>query len=108
MRSCIIAFSAILLVSNVAFAQNPFPPKPNPEEMQKALDSTMGAMLPMVGRMAEVQIEAQLRMGERPETAERIATFKRNLFDALRSKGFTESQSLQIASSTSFPSASGK
>jgi|SRR5471030_304996 len=108
MRLHAIAFSSILLVCNVAFAQSPPPQKPNPEEMQKGMETAMGAMLPMVGRMAEVQIEAQLKVAERPDTAERIATFKKNLFDALRHKGFTEEQSLQITSATPVPTASGK
>jgi hypothetical protein len=77
--------------------------KPTPEEIQKMTDST-GAMTIMMGRMVEVQVEAQLKVAERPETAERVATFKKNLFDALRRKGFTAEQSLQIMNSTSLPS----
>lgn len=108
MRLAGIAFSSILLVCSLAFAQSPSPQKPNPEEMQKGMESAMGAMVPMMGRMAEVQIEAQLKVAERPDTAERIATFKKNLFDALRRKGFTEEQSLQITSATPAPTTSGK
>lgn len=112
MRLHAIALSSLLLVCYSAFAQNPPPPKPTPEEIQKGMENAMGkamgAMLPMMGQMAEAQIEAQLKVAERPETAERIATFKKNLFDALRSKGFSAEQSLQITSTTPFPTASGK
>ena len=108
MRLHVIVLSSILLFCNAAFAQSPPPPKPGPEEMKKGLDAAMGAMAPMMGKVAEAQIEAQLNVGEKLETAERIATFKKNLFDALRHKGFTEEQSLQITASTSIPSASGK
>lgn len=108
MRTRVIALSCMLLLFNVALAQTPPSPKPSAEEMQKGMEAAMGAMVPTMTRMAEVQIEAQLKVAEKPETAERVATFKKNLFDALRHKGFTEEQSLQITSSTSFPTVSGK
>lgn len=108
MRPYAIVFSSVLFVAHSVFAQVLPPPRPSQADMQKGMESAMGAMTPLLGQMAEAQIEAQLKVAERPETAERIATFKRNLFDALRRKGFTEEQSLQISSSTSFPIASGK
>jgi hypothetical protein len=98
----------MLLLCNVALAQTPPSTKPSAEEMQKGMEAAMGAMVPTMTRMAEAQIEAQLKVAEKPETAERVATFKKNLFDALRHKGFTEEQSLQITSSTPFPTANGK
>ena len=54
-------------------------------------------------RTIETQIAAQLKVAERPETAERVASFKKNLFDALRKKGFTAEQSLQIVIATPVP-----
>jgi hypothetical protein len=88
-----------------AQAQNAPQPRPSPEEMQKSMDAAMGAMVPMMGRMTEVMIEAQLKLAERPETAERIAIFKRNLFEALQKKGFSPEQALQITLSTALPAA---
>ncbi len=83
----------------------PQPPKTSPADLQKSMDAAMGSMVPMMGRMAEATIDAQLRLGAMPETAERIATFKKNLFDELRKKGFTTSQAMQIVLATPLPSA---
>lgn len=105
MRHHAILFSSLLGLSSLAFAQVQLPPKPSPEDMQKMMDSSMLSMLPMLARMTEVHLEAQLKVAERPETAEKIATFKKNLFDALRKKGFTAEQSLQITTATPLPSA---
>ncbi len=105
-----IMFGVLSALSGLAVAQAQMPPKPSPEDMQKMMDSSMVSMLPMLGRMTEVHLEAQLKVAERPETAEKIATFKKNLFDALKRKGFTTEQSLQITNATPLPSAapSGK
>ena len=100
--------AAVLLTLGVcsAQAQAQAPQKqPSPEDMQKIMDATMGAMVPMMGRMTEVTIEAQLKVAERPETADRIAAFKRNLYDALLKKGFSGEQAMQITLATSPPSA---
>jgi hypothetical protein len=94
---------ALLGSVQLAHAQTEQRAKPTPDEIQKMTDST-GAMTVVMSRMAEIQLEAQLKVAERPETAERIATFKKNLFDALRRKGFTAEQSLQILNATSLPS----
>jgi hypothetical protein len=81
------------------------PPRPSAEEIRKSMDAAMGSMVPMMGRMTEVAIEAQLKIAARPETAEIIATFKKNLFDQLQKKGFSAEQALQITLSTTIPSA---
>jgi hypothetical protein len=103
MRVRAIVISALCGLTTLAHAQQP--QKPTPEQMQSMMDASMVSMLPMLARMTEVQIETQLKMAERPETAERVATFKKNLFDALRRKGFTAEQSLQILNSTALPTA---
>ena len=97
---------AMLLLAPISHAQEPPAQRqPTPEEMQKIMDATMGAMVPMMGRMTEVVIEAQLKIAVLPETAERIATFKKNLYDALTKKGFTKAEALQIVMATDIPSA---
>jgi hypothetical protein len=106
MRLNLMMIPALLVLSAGAAAQSPQPQKPTPAEMQTMMDASMVSMLPMLARMTEVQLEAQLKLAERPETAERIAAFKKNLFDALRKKGFTAEQSMQIVNSTALPSAS--
>jgi len=107
----LLAATLMGLFASVGLAQSQSPPRqPSPEEMQKMMDATMGAMVPLMGRMTEVMIEAQLKIAGRPETAERLATFKKNLFDALIKKGFTAEQALQITLATAIPAAapSGK
>lgn len=110
MRLHAVVIPVLFGLSALAHAQLPQPQKPTPEQMQSMMDASMVSMLPMLARITEVQMETQLKMAERPETAERIATFKKNLFDALRRKGFTAEQSLQILNSTALPTAppSGK
>lgn len=100
-----ILFCTLSAACGLTLAQAPAPSKPSPEEMQKMMDSSMVSMLPMLARMTEVQLEAQLKVAERPDTAEKVASFKKNLFDALRRKGFTAEQSLQITTATPLPSA---
>lgn len=102
-----IAFCTVLLVAAGARAQAPAEQRhqPSPEEMQKIMDATFGAMVPMMARMTEVMIEKQLEIGQRPETAVQIAAFKKNLFDALQKSGFTRDQALQIVLTTQLPAA---
>jgi len=90
-----------LLLSNLALAQTA--QRPAPEEMLRMADSSTAANLATLERTVEAQLNAQLKTAERPETAERIASFKKNLFDALRKKGFTVEQSLQIVVATPAP-----
>ena len=90
-----------LLLSNLALAQTA--QRPAPEEMLRMADSSTAANLATLERTVEAQLNAQLKTAERPETAERIASFKKNLFDALRKKGFTAEQSLQIVLATPVP-----
>ncbi len=102
--------AALLGACAAAHAQLPQPSKPTPDQLQSMMDASMVSMLPMLARMTEVQLDTQLKYAARPETAERIATFKKNLFDALRAKGFTAEQAIQITNSTPLPAAapSGK
>jgi len=96
--------AAALTASAQGTAPKP-PAPPTPEQMRQMMESSMGAMVPAMGRMAEVMIETQLRAAERPETAERIALYKRNLFEALLKRGFTMDQAMQITVATGLPGA---
>jgi hypothetical protein len=95
---------AILLLTASATALAQTTQRPSPEEMLRVTDSSTAATLANVERTTEAQLSAQLKTAERPETAERIASFKKNLFDALKKKGFTAEQSMQIVVATSVPS----
>jgi hypothetical protein len=101
-----------LLLGALAFAANAQDAsrKPSPEEMKQMMDtmmqSSMGAMIPMMGKMSEAMIEAQLNAAEKPDTARRIAQFKKNLYDELQKQGFSKSQAFSIMQNTSPPAAS--
>jgi hypothetical protein len=71
--------------------------------MLRMADSSTAATLATLERTVDAQLNAELKLAERPETAERIATFKKNLFDALRKKGFTADESLKIVLATPVP-----
>lgn len=97
---------AILLCSTIAMGEDaPQKRQPNPEDVQKVMDATMGAMVPIMTRITDGVIEAQLKSAVLPETAERIATFKKNLYDALIRKGFSKSEAMQLVAATGIPSA---
>jgi hypothetical protein len=102
MRLRHLATAAALALALPSFAQQQ---QPTPEQMQQIMQATMGAMVSVMGPMTDAVIEAQLNAAARPETAERIAAFKKNLYDALLKKGFTPAQALQIVLSTAPPSA---
>jgi hypothetical protein len=83
------------------------PKRSSSEEMKQAMESSMGAMAPMMGKIAEASIEAQLSAAEKPDTARRIAQFKKNLYDALLQQGFSKDRAFSIMLNTPLPSASG-
>lgn len=105
MRAHPLISTLLLTASSLAFSQQTQQKQPSPEEMRLLMQATMGAMVPVMGQMTEAMIDAQLRMAERPETIERIATFKRSLYESLLKKGFTGDQAIQIVLTTALPSA---
>jgi len=97
---------ALFLVAGLstAYAQET-PKRHSAEEMKDMMQSSMSAMGPMMNKAAEAAIELQLGIAEKPETAKRIAQFKKNLYDALVQQGFTKDQALSIVLSTPLPGA---
>ena len=93
-----IALATACLVG-AAHAQSPSPAM-NADEQKRAA-AVSATLAPLVSKTAEETTEAQLKIAERADTAERIATFKKNLFDALRRKGFTVEQAMQLTAATS-------
>lgn len=107
--------AAALAIALPTYAQQASPdqahkPPPSPEQVQQLMQSsmraTMGTMVEIMGPMTEAALNAQITIAAKPETAERLAVFKKNLFDALVKKGFTQSQALQIVIATNPPTAS--
>lgn len=78
--------------------------QPSPEEMQQLMEMSLGAMVPMMG-MTEAMIDAQLKSAEKPETAAKLAAFKKNLYTALLKQGFSKKEAFQIMLNTSPPAA---
>jgi hypothetical protein len=96
---------SLLLVTLPLRAQAPAQRLPPDAKESAALTAAaLGPMTPMLAQMTEVMIDAQLKIAVMPDTAERLATFKKNLFDALVKKGFSRSEALQIAAATPVPS----
>jgi hypothetical protein len=96
----------LVLTACTAFASEPSTGKqPSPNDLQQIMEMSLGSMVPLMTRMTEATIEAQLKIAEKPETAGRIATFKKNLYDALVKQGFSKKEALDIMMNTAMPSA---
>lgn len=96
----------LLAATSTAFANEPAnDKKPSPEEMKQIMEMSMGAMVPMMGKMTEVMIEAQLIIAEKPETARRMAAFKKNLYTELLKQGFSKKEAFEIMLNTASPAA---
>lgn len=80
-------------------------PADAPAQQGEVMAQMMGSMLPMMRRMIEATIDEQLKAAERPDTAKRIAKFKRQLYEALLSQGFAKDEALQLVIHTPAPSA---
>lgn len=68
------------------------------------LDEFRRAIAPMTRLLMETVTEAWLDMLEKPETAQRIAAYTRNYYEALIQEGFAREEALQIVSSSNIPS----
>jgi hypothetical protein len=107
----LICGAAAALISGAALAQVPPKPAPPPTEgsrqemLRQVLQPSTGAMAPAMEQMTDAMIESQLKAAERPETARRLAVFKKNLYDALQAQGFTKAEAMAITQSTPPPSA---
>ena len=101
-----VAFLACSLFQGLPASAQQAQQPPSPEQMKQIMQATMGAMVSVMGPMTEAVIESQLAMAAKPETAERIAVFKKNLYDSLVQKGFKAQDALQIVVATSAPTAS--
>ncbi len=104
-KNQIIAVAVALAGTSVG-AQQASAQQPSQEQMKQIMQATMGAMVSVMGPMTDAVIEAQLNSAAKPETAERIASFKRNLYEALLKKGFNGVDAMHIVVSTPLPSAS--
>ena len=101
----LLVIVAFAVATTSAFAAQPEENQPpSPDEMKQLMELSLGAMGPMMGKMTESMIEAQLQIAAKPETAARVAVFKRNLYKALISQGFSRKEAFEIMLNTSLPS----
>lgn len=77
--------------------------QPSPEEIRQMMQQTMGSLGDMLGLM----MEGMAKTMAKPELAENYATFTRNYYDALITRGFTEEQALKIVTSDGLPTLGG-
>ena len=73
------------------------PPQLSQEQMQQM-------MVPMIRQMIETMMDAMFTSLAKKESAEKLATFNKNYYDALLAQGFTKEQALQIVVSIGIPS----
>jgi hypothetical protein len=107
-----IGWCGLLLVPTIALAACDAPQSNAQQQVPSAMISDsvtamMQNMTPAFGFMMQGMMEATLTVLERPETAERLASFTRNYYEALIAEGFTETQALQLAEAVGFPSVMG-
>lgn len=76
--------------------KEPAAPKPGPDD-PLGLATTFATLNQLV-------VEFQLKTAENPDTADRIAVFKKNLLTSLLKKGFTRTEAVSIVNSTAIPS----
>ena len=103
-----LTLSGVLAVLALHATAQQAPPQqaPSPEQLKQIMQSTMGAMVSVIGPMTDAAIEAQLNTAAKPETAARIAIFKKNLYDALLKQGFNGIDAMHIVVTTPMPSSS--
>ena len=73
------------------------------ERQQKYLEHSMDMLTPMSGQTNRIAMEVQLEVLSKPETAQKLAAFAHNYYQALVKTGFTEDQALQIVARAGIP-----
>lgn len=97
----IVLCASIILSANICFAQQN---NMSEAEQNAMMQQQMLAMTPMFGQMMEAMTSATFNVLANPETAEKLATFTKNYYDALVAKGFTKEEAMQIAMAVGMPS----
>lgn len=77
-------------------AQSTKEEEPSPEEMEMFDE--------MMVKMMESMLNGMLNIMAKRESADKMATFSKNYYDALIAKGFSKDAALQIVISTGIPS----
>jgi hypothetical protein len=101
----LLVCTLLFILASVVDAQEKRP-QPSPEEMRQQIEVAFGAMAPMMGKMMEAMIEAQLAVISKPDSAEKMAQYVKNFYEALIKRGFSKKEAFKIVTSISLPSAS--
>ncbi len=98
---------ALSLLLAVAFASpaSAQPSQMTPEQTEQMMQRQMEMMGPMFGQMMRVMMQAQFEVLSQPETAEKLAAYTRNYYEALIEQGFSKQEALEIAMNVGIPSA---
>ncbi len=100
MRAALLVMAALALLPAAARAQ--VQPARH-DSTQAQIEAMQGMMGPMMGQMMQSMMEGTLRVLAKPETADQLATFTRNYYDALIRKGFTKAEALEIVTKIGVP-----
>lgn len=100
MKKLFVALSVFVLplISPAAFAQD-LQLQFSPADQQMM----MNQMIPVMEQMMKTMMKAQLDVLAEQKTAKQMATYTKNLYDALIEQGFSKEESLEIAMRLGFP-----
>lgn len=99
--SAVALLPAMLVFGAATLDAQQTPPNPsvdsvNAKAAQDLMRSFMDAQTARVAAVVNVTMAARMAVLQKPETAQALATFVRNLYDALIAKGFTKDEALRI------------
>jgi hypothetical protein len=97
MLTGILIVSLAIFFAGIYSAQDAKSQEPSPQEMEKMLSGMMGPMM-------ESMMKGMLKVMAKPESAELMAAFSKNYYDALIDKGFPKDAALKIVISSGMPS----
>lgn len=90
---------AIALLTGVTYAQEK---ELTPQEQQMQIQQVRHMMTQLPYQM-KVIMEIQLDVLAKPDTAEKLAQYIKNYYDALVRQGFSKDEALKIAMTVGFP-----
>lgn len=73
------------------------------DSTQAMMGAYVDLMSPMMGKLVAASVSAVLDVLDKPATTEKLATFTRNYYDALVSKGFTKEEAMRIVLAVGVP-----
>ncbi|HDN86001.1 MAG: hypothetical protein DRP68_07075 [Candidatus Omnitrophota bacterium] len=98
----------LLILAQEEYNPQGFSPEREAPSYKESPQEAFQQMGPMMGTMMRGMMKAMLELFSEPETAEKLATFTKNYYDALIRKGFTPEQALKIVIGQGMPSLGGK